>query len=223
MATIVGYIHVCQKGAWQRSFALLVNAIKAHGLYERAASVRLGVVSDAGTANADPILSDPKFEIVHTGRATEYERPTLLCMKKMAATDPEDTLYFYLHTKGITHFGTEREQNVIDWINLMLYWNVEHWQLAVNKLRTYDTYGCNDTGFHYSGNFWWARKHHVAKLPATIGSDYIAPENWVQRVPHKKCNIYSSGHQGCGHYHAAFPRECYENEISRFLPLTDVY
>lgn len=211
---IVGYIHVCQKGDWKKSFTRICAALKRSGLYDRAAEIRLGVVSDSGTLAADDSLNDPKFRVVVVDRAAEYERPTLRHMRKMAEYDPEKTLYFYLHTKGISHFGTERELNVLDWIDLMLYWNVENWQLAIEKLQTYATYGCNDTGLHYSGNFWWATKQHILKLPTQIGAHYVAPENWVQTVNDNKYNVYSSGLQGFGHYAHRFPRQKYANDVS---------
>lgn len=206
---IIGYIHVCQKGEWKKSFSMLIDNIKKYGLYDNTTEIRLGVVNDNSSVIHDDILNDPKFKIVIIGKSEEYERPTLLHMRKMSEIDDEKTLYFYLHTKGISHFGTEKELPVIDWINLMLYWNIENWKLAIEKLQTYDTYGCNDTKRHYSGNFWWAKREHILKLPKTIGPRYIAPEDWVQTVRDNKCNIYSSGLQGFGHYKRRFPRKKY--------------
>jgi hypothetical protein len=154
-------------------------------------------------------LNDNKFDIIYVGKSEEYERPTLLHMRKYSEIDSINTIYFYLHTKGIRHFGTESEQCVIDWINLMLYWNIEKWELAIEKLNLYDTYGCNDTGKHYSGNFWWAKINHIKKLPDSIEKYYVAPENWVQIIRNNKYTVYNSGFQGHGHYKNLFPREKY--------------
>lgn len=93
----------------------------------------------------------------------------------------------------------------------MLYWNIEKWETAVEKLKKYDTYGCNDVGHHYSGNFWWAKSSHVRKLPVTIAEYYTAPEDWVQIIRTNKYVVYNSGFQGMGHYTNLFPRELYEN------------
>jgi hypothetical protein len=196
-------------GQWKRSFTMLLDAIKLSGLYDATTIIRLGILSDSGNIIEDDILKDPKFKIVYTGFCPEYERPTLLHMRKMAEEDNSNTVYYYLHTKGIRHFGTEKEENIIDWINLMLYWNIERWQLALQKLETYDTYGCNDTGIHYSGNFWWAKRDHIRQLPLTIQSYYTAPEDWVQIICKNKFCVYNSGHQGMGHYGRRFPREKY--------------
>jgi len=205
---IIGYIHICQKGQWKRSLGMLINGIKQSGLYENTKVIRLGIVNDNKSIIPDDILEDPLFEIIYHGASSEYERPTLLHMRKKAEEEP-NTNYFYLHTKGIRHFGTEKEPKIIDWINLMLFWNIEKWTLAVEKLLVFDTYGCNDVGHHYSGNFWWAKSTHLRKLPPTIRAYYTAPEDWIQIVRHNKYTVYNSGLQGHGHYNHLFPREKY--------------
>jgi len=208
--SIVGYIHICQKEGWQRSLKMCLSALHESGLYERSEVIRVGIVNDVGVLIADRLLEDSKIDIVYVGKSMEYERPTLLHMRKMAERDRMDTVYYYLHTKGLQHFGTDREENVIDWIKLMLYWNIEEWRLAIEKLKEYDTYGCNDTGIHYSGNFWWATQKHILKLPETINPVcYLAPENWVQTERVNKYCVYNSGLQGMGHYSNRFPRELY--------------
>lgn len=209
---IIGYIHICQRGQWQRSFKMLLDCIKNSKLYENTKVIRLGIVNDDGIIIYDDILKDDKFEIVYIGKSEEYERPTLLQMRKKSEEDSIHTLYYYLHTKGIGHFGNNNEQQIIDWINLMLYWNIEKWELAIDKLQTYDTYGCNDVGWHYSGNFWWARSTHIKKLPTKIEAYYTAPEDWVQLIRHNKFTVYNSGFQGMGHYTNIFPREKYADD-----------
>lgn len=209
--TIIGYIHICQKGEWRRSFTILINCIKDYGLYDATSCIRIGIVNDEGSLIPDEILQDPKFQIIYIGNSTEYERPTLLHMRNMAHNDNDDTLYYYLHTKGLRHFGTDTELPVLDWIYLMLYWNIERWKLAVKKLEDYNTYGCNFGGNHYSGNFWWAKKEHILKLPTHIDEYYTAPEDWIHSIKDGICCIYNSGHAGHGHYSIRYPKELYEN------------
>lgn len=197
---------------------MLINCIKQTNLYENTKVIRLGIVNDDGIIINDEILKDPIFDIIYVGKSLEYERPTLLHMRKKSEEE-ENTNYFYLHTKGISHFGNKNEQPVIDWINLMLYWNIEHWKLAVEKLKIYDTYGCNYCGTgkkHYSGNFWWSKNNYIRKLSNKIGPLYNDPENWILTFPkNNKYTVYNSGHQGkgkgFGHYAHPFPREEYVN------------
>jgi hypothetical protein len=210
---IIGYIHVCKLNNWEKSFDMLYDCLISSKLYENTDIIRIGILkNDDDTIITDERLLDPKFEIVYIGKPKEYERPTLLHMQKSSFTDPSNTKYYYLHTKGIKHFGTKKEKNVIDWINLMLYWNIERWETAIERLKTHPTYGCNVVkNLHYSGNFWWANIDHIKTLPNHIGLRYIDPENWICV---KLNNIYSefnSGFQGMGHYNIVYPRIKYVN------------
>lgn len=215
---IIGYIHVCQKGQWQRSFRLLMDSIRSFGLYEATTCIRIGVLNDTCSLLPDPLLEDPKFKIIHVGKSDEYERPTLRHMRTAAEFDPVDTRYYYLHTKGLQHFDTPLEYNVLDWIHLMLYWNIEKWTLAVKALETYDTYGCENVENHYSGNFWWATRNHILTLPTYIGERYTDPELWIQTVRNKIYSVYNSGYPGGGLYSVRFPRYIYENHTVTLHP-----
>jgi len=221
---IIGYIHICQKEGWKRSYDMIMEKVKESGLYDMATEIRLSVVSDDGVFQDDPRFYDTenKNKIVYKGRSEEYERPTLLLMKSQSREDEENTLYFYLHTKGLGHFGTEREPYVLDWINLMLYWNVERWKTAVSILQReeYWTYGCNHTGIHYSGNFWWSKRSHFERLSDTIPDYYTAPEDWVtmlywgqMTVPiHREFySVFNSGLEGMGHYSNPYPDKNYRD------------
>ncbi len=86
---IIGYIHICQKGEWKRSFQMLLDSIKKFGLYENIQVIRLGIVNDIGEIIKDEILNDPKFNVIYIGKSLEYERPTLLHMREKAEQDNE--------------------------------------------------------------------------------------------------------------------------------------
>jgi hypothetical protein len=104
----------------------------------------------------------------------------------------------------------------------MLYWNVRKWRLALEKLKIHDTYGCNILGtVFYSGNFWWSTSKHINNLPSTIPDHYIAPEEWILKVPHNYCQIYSSGIQGEGHYNMNFSESNYmlHDDLNKNLPI----
>lgn len=184
---IIGYIHVCQKGEWQKSYDLLLEYIKKYGLYDNIKELRIGVVNDMGDLIEDRRFTDKKIKIIYVGKSDKYERPTLLHMKKSSELDCPDTLYFYLHTKGISHFNTEFEKPVLVWIKDMLYWNIQLWENVIDILENYSTYGCNYNGIHYSGNFWWSTLKHIQSLPNEIPDYYTAPEDWVTK---NKDNIY---------------------------------
>lgn len=222
MNTIIGYFHVCQKDGWKMIYDLIMENIKSSGLYDNMSELRLSVLSDDGIFIDDERFTDPKITIVYKGRSEEYERPTLLHIKSQCDIDPENTFYFYVHTKGLRHLGTVQESPVLDWIHLLLYWNIEKWEKAIEILSQdyYWTYGCNHTGVHYSGNFWWSKPSHIRKLSDHIPDYYTAPEDWVtmlyfgqMQVPiHREYfSVFNSGLEGLGHYTTPYPESNYKH------------
>ena len=222
MNIIIGYIHICQKNGWKLIYDLIIEKIKSSGLYTNITELRLSVLSDDGIFIHDERFYEPKISIIYKGRSEEYERPTLLYIKSHCIDDPENTFYFYVHTKGIRHLGTEQEPFVMDWIHLLLYWNIEKWEKALYILSQdcYWTYGCNHTGIHYSGNFWWSKPSHIRRLSDYIPEYYTAPEDWVTmlyygqiKVPiHREYySVFNSGLEGLGHYTNPYPETNYRN------------
>ena len=180
---IIGYIHVCQKEYWDKSFDMLWEKIVESGLYDECKEIRIGILTDEKdywkNDKKNQRFNDPKIKIIYFGKTKEYERPTLLHMRKQSFIDPMNTKYFYLHTKGLRHFGTNREDDLIYWINKMLYHNITKWKKAVLILNEYGTYGINFNNYHYSGNFWWTNAKHMQTRNQFISSEYTGPEKYV--------------------------------------------
>lgn len=213
---IVGYIHICQREGWKKSFDMLWDSVMKE-LYNETSEIRVGVISDDGVLIPDERLQDAKIKIVYIGKSVEYERATLHHMRNEA--EKEDVLYYYLHTKGISRFGTPMENNVIDWIKLMLYWNIEKWKIAVDILtnKNFCTYGCDKTSVKkhqmcYAGNFWWATSKHIKRLSKKIGPHYNDPEFWITTLDIKRqYTVFNSGLEDWGdHYTKACPENTYK-------------
>jgi hypothetical protein len=208
---IIGYFHICQKDKWKKSFNLIWDKIESSGLLDAVYKIRIGLLVEEEKEPDLTLFKHPKCEVIFIKNSTEYERPTLLHMRFAAEKEP-NAKYFYLHSKGIKWFDTKIEEIVIDWINLMLYWNIEKWKLAVSKLDNYTTYGCNFMTYHYSGNFWWSTSQHIIKLPKTIGPKYTDPEYWVLKHNlDNYYNVFSSGLEGQSHYFIRYPKKYYIN------------
>jgi hypothetical protein len=222
---IIGYIHVCQKPGWMRSFNMILNALKECGkdgdsLYDNTREIRVCVVNDDvnlaltnyGDENEQAymraIMDNPKFIVKRVGKCSDYERPTLLNMKHDADTEHAPVNYWYLHTKGLRWFGKPQEKNIINWIQLLLHWNVLNWKNANRYLtfENYDVYGCNyvdNPTEHFSGNFWWAKSEYIKTLKNAIGSGYNDPEFWLFNSAGVKPNVkdaFSNGFEEMGHY-----------------------
>jgi hypothetical protein len=197
----VGYFHICQKEGWTKSFDIIFKEIKDSGLYDNTSEIRCVIVNDFNRIIDDDRFQDNKIVLFYGGSSANYERPTLLNMQK--SSFQENCNYWYVHTKGLRWFNTEKEENVLDWINLLLFWNITNWKKAVFHLNEYHIYGCNYTNVptpHFSGNFWWAKSEYVKTLPDMISNGYNDPEFWLfYNNPYYK-NIFSSGLEGMGHY-----------------------
>lgn len=212
---IKGVIHICQVGDWKRSLSILMKSILSSGLYDVSESIDFCILSHR---LEDVQCSLPKVNIYYKGHPALYERPSLLHLHEKSSRDIEEVYYWYLHTKGLRWFGTDRERNVLDWIDLLLYWNVHKWKEAVLQLGDgFDVYGCNQTFIpvnHYSGNFWWAKSSYIKTLPNTIGSEYNDPEFWIMKSQPKWYCVFRSGLEGMGHYFNRYPSTLYVTKTS---------
>lgn len=221
------YIHICTIGNWKEVLTGIYQKVLHSGLIEHLSGIKLsicGTEKDAVLA----ILNHPKVEIViQKDQSNEFERQ---CLKKIHEhSTQEDCNICYIHTKGVTKSGNQR---VKDWVNLMLYFIVERFELCINGLKKHDTVGTmmnvvphmymktctlKDTSLsqHYSGNFWWARSTYLRTLSADIKNGYIDPELWI--ASGKKMSMLSLWQTGVDHYNDLYPRNIYENKQQYFV------
>lgn len=230
--TIIGYIHIATIGLWKISFEMLLAAVVNSGLYRRSESIKCIVVAEDTVSfrelsSADQFTSLTKLQFFYGGNISMYERATLHTMKHDAESAVPNTLYWYLHTKGIRRFGTKSESTVKDWIKLMLFWNIEKWRFPLFYLQKYSTYGINLINFprlHYSGNFWWATAEYLASLDHVIGEGYYDPEMWIgSMIGHNKsrsCCIFTMTdgiHYGWGSYESRLYEWQYKSPEAQFI------
>jgi hypothetical protein len=184
--SIVVYFHICQLGEWRRSFDIIWEALKESGLYDCIQTIRVGLAFDE-EMEEDYRLLDKKISIVSKGKCREYERITLHHMKQASYVDSEMTRYVYLHTKGIKHWGTERDGYIKKWIDVMVQSVIYNWRWANTILLSLNARVYGSMYFstsrsikpHYSGNFWWTTAQHIRELPMKIGEGYVDPEMWI--------------------------------------------
>jgi hypothetical protein len=60
---------------------MIIDKIRESGLYDACSEIRCGILND-NCLDTDPILIDKKINIFYLGTIDNYERPTLLHMKK---------------------------------------------------------------------------------------------------------------------------------------------
>jgi GR25 family glycosyltransferase involved in LPS biosynthesis len=147
--------------------------------------------------------------IQHSDNILEYEIPTIHLLHEFSKKNSGNILY--LHTKGTGH--SKDAQNINDWIDMMLFFLVEQWPVALHELESCDTVGCNyhnqDSSRappHFSGNFWWAKTDYLAKLPK-CGPNKFDAEFWLHlENPKFKC-LHDTG--GMNHYFNEYPSKNY--------------
>lgn len=206
MPLIVGYIHVCQQGNWQITYDMIMSAAKNSGLYDNSSEIRVGVVNNLDHIIPEERFNDPKIKIIGHGSSQLYERLTLHHLRD--SSENEICQYWYTHTKGIRYFDDHdlhKRNCVIDWIRLMIFYNIIKWETATNCLLSNDTYGCEfsvNPCKHYSGNFWWANCQYIRTLPSRIKEGYCDPEFWLLKRDREILigNVFSSGIDGGSHY-----------------------
>jgi hypothetical protein len=127
----------------------------------------------------------------------------------------DDDKVFYLHTKGASKINATNYNNIVDWRNLLMYFNVERVLDIFEAFKTdYNTFGCLFKEFGnlkiYDGNFWWAKGEYIKTLnlesirknKANAEMSFIQKgENW------KPYTIYNSNVE---HYHNPYPKEKYK-------------
>ena len=152
-----------------------------------------------------------KFEITnYSSNIKLQEAPTINNMISFSKLQPNDNI-LYIHTKGIRH--NFNDTKMMDWINMMLYFLLFKYNTCILFLNSdYSSVGCNYLSVpfkHYSGNFWWARTNHLAKL------NYIDvnnnPRDIVEfhlfSIDHYNFEIHNSN---INHYMYNYPEEKYK-------------
>jgi hypothetical protein len=206
------YFHVCAIHNYEVIFLKMMNTIKQSGLYDIVQEIRCCVLGE----NVNwKIFDDPKIAIHATHPDPQlYEVFTINHLLEDAKKEDAKTNEFYvlyLHTKGVTRSNTRQKENIIDWVNYMLYFTVEKYNDALELLAEgNDTVGVNleeSPELHYSGNFWWSKSSYIARLPTCKMERYNSPEFWLteKRIGIHHCSYKSQ----VNHYFQRFPRECY--------------
>jgi len=155
----------------------------------------------------------PKIQVIeYSKNIYSFELETINLIRTFSENQECDVLY--LHTKGIT----QRYQNVTDWVNMMLYFLVEKTEECVEKLKEYDTVGCNlylhshECRSHYSGNFWWAKTSYLRTLPYLSMISRHEAELWM--LMNHKCKCYSMHNSRIDHYRSSYPKNIYTQCIN---------
>ena len=187
------YVHVTNTISVEAVLLDILFAFHSSGLLSVAERINI-CVSGVNMEGLGDILAGFQREL-DTGRirlfhvATDpstFELPTinkLLRFAREVVNQGTDAHILYVHTKGLLA-KTGSFVPKWYWRKTMQFWLIEHHEHCRRMLHHgYDTVGVNPvrgvskrTGkavvnrnnVHYSGNFWWARAKHVARLPERL-------------------------------------------------------
>ena len=225
---------------YQEVLTNILDHIYDSGLYDKIDKLKLSIVGDFkefvdwyNMLSAPAFQKNPidvsKIEVIEQHPKTNtFEFFTLRDIYFDAIE--EDIYCLYLHTKGISQ---QKNPNIKDWVNYMLYYNVVKFQDCLDNLETFDTVGVNlnsnpeglssnpalwgykITPTHYSGNFWWSKSSNIRTLPDPLKyASYeqyqryrIACECWICMNPNlnPQCLFRSN----TNHYMTPYPTKMY--------------
>jgi hypothetical protein len=210
---IYGFHHICFDKNGQQVFEEQFKIIKESGLYDASHTIFCSVLG-----NKNNYALPDKYQIIFEATSGKvYERPILEFMQKTAAHRPGK--YWYIHTKGLSHYGTPNYDAVRDWRVYMEYFLIKGWQRCVKDLDTYDIAGVQfvPNTSHYSGNFWWARSTYLSTNPTNFNyRNYVEAELWLCRGTPPPIGI-SYHISNVNHYYIRYLPEMYEPEVKKQL------
>jgi len=184
-------------GVLERQFNLLTD----FGLLNASEKLLVGIVGTETPPALARILAHPKTVVLN--RTTKGNEDVTSCkLKEFANNCTAGNCHIaYIHSRGVTHDpNTLIGRASHDWTLMMEHFVIRRWQEAVKKLDAgFRAAGCemwahqhrilaNETIYHFSGNFWWARSDYVQLLPSplTFGLDrYMVCEDWILQLAGK--------------------------------------
>jgi hypothetical protein len=179
MKTII-YMHICAINNWKEIIKNLFDRIRSSGLYDKIDELRYGFLGNPDCLK-DEIFKDPKFHNILWSSDINL-RETVTLNKLWYAVKEEEFNVLYLHSKGVSHNGQNRD--ITDLVEYLTYYNVDRYEDCINQLNNgADVVGVNISNFmmfHYSGNFWWSKSAYIGKtIQYCVHFSYHAPEFWI--------------------------------------------
>ena len=147
-----------------------------------------------------------------TAKNTPVDRPIhneqIIIDRLHQDAQEEDFYALYMHTKGVKRYieDPEKYQCIRDWVDLLLYFNVQKHKEMIDELTAFDAAGIGlitwvspeevrkighkrktlpspgDQAI-FDGNFWWSKSEHIKKLNPVLNIGYIGPELWITKIP----------------------------------------
>ena len=206
------YIHSCTltKNGTQR-LQYLIDYLKNSKLFNILDNIyinNIGIKIDKSILN---INNDEKFHLYNYSDNDQlFEIPTLNTILRKCKYDLDyDYNILYLHNKGISYNFNYLEIN--DWIDMMLYFLIDKYDICLEKLLSYDVVGSNyfnEPYRHFSGNFWWAKSNYLNKI--TEINEYNVDKMEAEKLLFSyNPKYYEMHNSNINHYQQIYPKDKY--------------
>lgn len=204
---IYGFHHICFLNNGEDIATEQINTIKESGLYDATTQIFCSIMGSI----PDTFQLPSKYIIIYKSSDTKQaERKILEYMYQFS--HQTSGKYWYIHTKGVTRFGTPLYKNVESWRRYMEFFVLQNWKQCSIDLEHYDVVGVNyqtDPLPHLSGNFWWSKSSYVARNPTNFNFSYnTETEMWICRQ-HPRVKSYHQSN--VNHYLVEYPKTCYKS------------
>tara|TARA_Y100000816_G_C26107410_1_gene588983 strand:- start:4854 stop:5465 length:612 start_codon:yes stop_codon:yes gene_type:complete len=194
----------------------ILNTILSSGLFDKIFEVRVVILGEFFEECKKQLYNSfkEKLNIIYKSNNIKlYENMIVHLLQRDSQN--EDFKVLYLHTKGVSKCNNGKYYNIKDWVDLMLYYNVEKHHIALDYLKNNDTCGVMFFNGFYKGNFWWANSRYIQKLEPDFIPTYGYAENFIT----KKASNFISKHvclyeSNIDHYKNNYPRNIYKNKFN---------
>ena len=209
------FIHSCHlKNKGLKRLEYLIDKIKTTGLIHNLETI---YINNIGIPIQENIYGD-KFKICnYSDNPALYEIPTINKIHQFSKENTNCNIV-YLHTKGISYDDNNQKEN--DWIDMMLYFLVERFELCLEKLQEgIQAVGCNyyDEKMKirnpkcFAGNFWWAKSQYISKLHSLIEkTENVYPTDAEFWLCKNNQSVYELHNSKINHYNNEYPEHKYK-------------
>jgi len=213
------YFHICCINNWKEITLKIVLSIKESSIYEKITKVRcflLGKVHDSDLEWLGGLSC--KIEIAGNNQNTKlYEAFTL--QQLWLDSQYNDFNVLYLHAKGVSWKG--RRSSVNDWVDYLIYFNVDRGDNMLKLLDQYSVIGVNLQSLpelHFSGNFWWSKASYIKTLNNDMTQNYLAAEFWICSGTGHFRSLWNSN---INHYKDRYSPEEYKDRDIKLIEISN--
>jgi beta-1,4-mannosyl-glycoprotein beta-1,4-N-acetylglucosaminyltransferase len=214
------YFHICCINNWEDIVNNLLFKIKHSGLYYLVSEIRCFILGEEKNIN-DEIFKEDKIKIIFfSNDLTLREKNTINIL--IEDSKLTDAYILYIHSKGLTHYNTNKEIFVYDWTEYLAYFNIYNFQTCIHLLQYYDCISVNlqnidsnnnPVNLHYSGNFWWSKTSHISNLNIIEDNYYNSPEFKITSIPGTYVSLWNTI---IDHYYNSYSFIEYENKEIKY-------